>query len=60
MQLSKSGILSLVLGILVLGAAWQYGFAQDVQALILNGLVLGGLTWLGLVLLVLGVLIILI
>jgi len=60
MQLSKSGILSLILGLIFLGAAWQYGFGQDLQALVVNGLVLGGLTWLGLALLVLGLLILLI
>lgn len=60
MQLNKSGIVSLVIGILILGLAWNFGFSQDAVKLVVEGLVLGGIAWLGLALLVLGILIILI
>ena len=60
MQLNKSGIVSLVLGIVLLGLAWNYGFGQDAAKMAVTGLVLGGISWLGLGLLVLGLLILLI
>jgi len=60
MQISKAGIASLVAGIVILALSLVYGFGGDAMALLVSGLVLGGIAWLGIVLLVLGILIILV
>ncbi len=57
MQFNKAGLASLIVGIVVLALTLAYGFGGDVVRLIAQGLVLGGISWIGLVLVVLGILI---
>lgn len=65
MQLNKSGIASLLAGIIVLAGTWWYAFyngsvGESVVSFVVDGLVVGGLAWLGLLLAVIGILILLI
>ena len=68
MGFNKTGLGSLVAGVIILFATWHLAFfkagavslAQSLTELVVNGLVVGGLTWLGVLLTVLGVLILVI
>lgn len=65
---NKTGIGSLLAGIIVLAATWYFVFslqgaeplAQSIVDLVVNGLVVGGLAWLGVFLIILGALILVI
>lgn len=67
-MVNKTGIGSLLAGIIVLAATWYFVFslqgavplAQSIVDLVVNGLVVGGLAWLGVFLIILGALILVI
>lgn len=57
MQVNKAGIASLVAGVIILALTLTFAFSGSITSLLVNGLVVGGIAWIGLVLLVLGILI---
>lgn len=68
MVLSSSSIASLAAGLVLLVGTWYFAFyhagatglGESLGAFVVSGLVVGGLAWLGLLLLVLGILILII
>jgi hypothetical protein len=66
--MNKTGIGSLLIGLIVLAATWytaffrggEVGLATSFISLIVNGFIVGGFAWLGLFLIVLGILILVI
>ena len=65
MQLNKAGVASFLAGVVVLAGTWYYAFfngnvLQSIISFVVDGLVVGGLAWLGVILAVLGLLIMLI
>ena len=66
--MNKTGLGSLIVGLIILVATWYLAFFQggavplatSVVSLVVNGLIVGGFAWLGVFLLVLGVLILVI
>ncbi len=57
MQVNKAGIASLAAGVIVLALTLTFAFSGSITSLLVNGLVIGGIAWIGLILLVLGILI---
>jgi len=66
LSLNYSSVSSLIFGLVLLGGTWYFHFSQgggvplaeSLGALVVNGLIIGGLAWLGLILLILGLLIV--
>ncbi|MEK6924158.1 MAG: hypothetical protein AABW54_02885 [Candidatus Micrarchaeota archaeon] len=56
-QVNKAGIASLAAGVIVLALTLTFAFSGSITSLLVNGLVIGGIAWIGLILLVLGILI---